>query len=82
MSQEKLPKKLMDCWICPECGWQNPYPTTMLMSYPPSTPYHCCHCAYFYNKREELSPVEKFWLNYPEGRGPAPTQSAIEEAKK
>jgi len=36
-------------WICPKCGKKNPYPRTMVLTYPPKVCYRC-ECGYHYDK--------------------------------
>ena len=60
MKKEKEPIFTEECWICPICGYKNPYPLVKIVTYPEITCYRCEKCSYHYDEQRKLTPAERF----------------------
>lgn len=61
------PIKEISHWVCPKCGWKNPYDNHIILTYPPTFCYKCKNCDYHYDYHGEISSAESFRDNHPDG---------------
>lgn len=69
MTSKKKPDKRDSHWICPICGWLNPYSNEIHLSNPFQIYYECHNCDYAHDE-EVVSKKHIFRSEFPEGKIP------------